>query len=212
MPGTKPIVNACVHRSYVLKNMVVFVKIFDDRLVVESPGGFPPNVTADTIYHNHSPRNPHLMTALYFLDFVKCHAEGTTRMKDSMDAFGLPSPEFRQTEIASGFNSVRVTLRNHMKFRKLWLDAEAHRILGPQAANLKENELRILNFVSEYGSINVTQCTRLITSPRRWHSVKKLLDRMVADGLLEHHHSQTVKLDSKSFYKLPSSAEQKSLG
>jgi hypothetical protein len=35
------IVNACVHRSYVLSNKVVFVKIFDDRLVVESPGGFP---------------------------------------------------------------------------------------------------------------------------------------------------------------------------
>jgi ATP-dependent DNA helicase RecG len=40
------IVNACVHRSYVLSNKVVFVKIFDDRLVVESPGGFPPNVSA----------------------------------------------------------------------------------------------------------------------------------------------------------------------
>lgn len=197
------VVNACVHRSYVLKNMVIFVKIFDDKLVVESPGGFPPNVTPDTIYHNHSPRNPHMMTALYFLDFVKCHAEGTTRMKDAMGAHGLPSPEFRQTEIASGFNSIRVTLRNNMKFRRLWLDAEAHRILGSQAANLKETELRILNFVSEYKSINVTQCMRLITSPRRWHSVKKLLDRMVSDGLLEHHHSPTVKLDRNACYTLP---------
>ena len=36
------VVNACVHRSYNLKNMNIFVKMFDDRLVVESPGGFPP--------------------------------------------------------------------------------------------------------------------------------------------------------------------------
>ena len=36
------LVNACVHRSYGLKNMNIFVKMFDDRLVVESPGGFPP--------------------------------------------------------------------------------------------------------------------------------------------------------------------------
>lgn len=36
------IVNACVHRSYHLKNMVTFVKIFDDKLIIESPGGFPP--------------------------------------------------------------------------------------------------------------------------------------------------------------------------
>ena len=36
------IVNACVHRSYLLKNMVTFVKVFDDKLVIESPGGFSP--------------------------------------------------------------------------------------------------------------------------------------------------------------------------
>ena len=39
------VVTACVHRSYNLKNMNIFVKMFDDRLVVESPGGFPPLVT-----------------------------------------------------------------------------------------------------------------------------------------------------------------------
>ncbi|CCJ06654.1 ATP dependent DNA helicase RecG [Methylocystis sp. SC2] len=53
------VVNACVHRSYALKNMNIFVKMFDDRLVVESPGGFPPFVTADNIYDMHQPRNPH---------------------------------------------------------------------------------------------------------------------------------------------------------
>lgn len=31
------LVNACVHRSYGLRNRPVFVKMFDDRLVVESP-------------------------------------------------------------------------------------------------------------------------------------------------------------------------------
>ena len=43
------IVNACVHRSYGLKNMNIFVKMFDDRLVIESPGGFPPFVTPENI-------------------------------------------------------------------------------------------------------------------------------------------------------------------
>ena len=37
------VVNACVHRSYGLRNMNVFVKMFDDRLVVESPGAFLPS-------------------------------------------------------------------------------------------------------------------------------------------------------------------------
>jgi ATP-dependent DNA helicase RecG len=199
------IVNACVHRSYVLKNMVTFVKIFDDKLVVESPGGFPPNVTPETIYGNHSPRNPHLMAALYFLDFVKCHAEGTTRMRDAMGASNLPSPEFTQTVVNSQFNSVRVILRNSIKLRKQWIDSEAMRILGPQAAHLRQNELRILNFVSEHRSINVTQAMRLISSPRRWQSVKKVLDGMVHSKLLNHHHSATIVRDRHACYKLPDS-------
>jgi ATP-dependent DNA helicase RecG len=36
------LVNAVVHRSYGLKNMNIFVKMFDDKLVIESPGGLPP--------------------------------------------------------------------------------------------------------------------------------------------------------------------------
>jgi ATP-dependent DNA helicase RecG len=197
------LVNACVHRSYVLKNMVVFVKIFDDRMTIESPGGFPVNVSPETIYVTHSPRNPHLMTALYFLAFVKCHNEGTRRMRDSMDQVNLPAPEFAQKELASGFNSVRVTLRNNFKLRKVWVDSEAVRVLGPQWKDLKQNELRILNFVAEHEQINVTQAMRLISSPRKWQSVKKLLDNMATRGLLVHHHSKTVERDSHACYKLP---------
>ena len=78
------VVNACVHRSYALKNMNVFVKMFDDRLVVESPGGFPPMVTPENIYDMHQPRNPHLMDAMFYLRFVQCAHEGTRRIRDYM--------------------------------------------------------------------------------------------------------------------------------
>lgn len=59
------VVNACVHRSYNMKNMNIFVKMFDDRLVVESPGGFPPFVSPENIYETSHPRNPHLMNAMF---------------------------------------------------------------------------------------------------------------------------------------------------
>ena len=52
------IVNACVHRSYNLKHMNIFVKMFEDKMVIESPGGFMPPTTADSIYDAHNPRNP----------------------------------------------------------------------------------------------------------------------------------------------------------
>jgi ATP-dependent DNA helicase RecG len=66
------VVNACVHRSYNLKNMNIFVKMFLDRVVIESPGAFPPPVTPESIYDMHLPRNPALMDAMKYLDFVQC--------------------------------------------------------------------------------------------------------------------------------------------
>lgn len=63
------------------KNMNIFVKMFDDKLVIESPGGFPPLVTPENIYDSHNPRNPTLMRAMFYMGLVKEHAEGTKRMR-----------------------------------------------------------------------------------------------------------------------------------
>ena len=93
--------NAVVHRSYNLKNMNIFVKLFEDRLVVESPGAFLPPTTAKTVFEAHNPRNPNTMWALYYFDFVQCAFEGTRRMqevaRDTMeqvyDSMGLYGPQ-----------------------------------------------------------------------------------------------------------------------
>jgi ATP-dependent DNA helicase RecG len=42
------IVNAIIHRDYRL-NRDIFVRIFDDRIEVESPGVFPGNITPANI-------------------------------------------------------------------------------------------------------------------------------------------------------------------
>lgn len=182
----------------------IFVKMFDDRLVIESPGGFPPFVTPENIYNSHHPRNPHLMNAMFYFGLVKEHAEGTKRMRDSMAQSSLPEPEFKQTESGAGYASVRVTLRNSVKQRKAWVDADASKVLDEAIAqNLSVEEKRIVNFVAEHGSINVTQCHRIIPSVSKWHGAKRLLQKMVQRGILKHVHSPTVVRDSRSYYALP---------
>lgn len=141
------------------------------------------------------------MNALFFMDFVKCHNEGTRRIKDEMDAQNLPKPEFIQKEVAAGFDSVRLTLRNNIKLRKVWIDSEAERLLRPLLRDLAQYELRILNFVAEHGAINVSQAQRLFPGSR-WHTVKKRLDKMVISGLLKRDHSETIERDPKAVYRL----------
>lgn len=197
------LVNACVHRSYVLKNMPVFVKMFDDRLVVESPGGFPPTVTPENIYESHHPRNPHLMDALRFLDYVRCMNEGTRRMRISMTGMELPSPAFEQK--GGDFSQVRVTLRNNIKQRRVWIDASASKIVGPEiAATLSENEHRAINYIAERGSINVTQLTRI--TDQGWNPCKKLLSTLVDRGILLREGNPRLERDGKARFVLANDA------
>ena len=126
------IVSACAHRSYSLKGTNIFIKMFDDRLVVESPGGFPPLVTPENIYDVHHRRNWWLMDALYFLEFVKCENEGAKRIRRAMVDMELPEPEFEQKQVGAAV--VRVTLRNNQAARQTWVDADVSTIIGVERA------------------------------------------------------------------------------
>jgi ATP-dependent DNA helicase RecG len=198
------IVNACVHRSYGLKNMNIFVKMFDNRLVIESPGGFPPFVTPENIFNSHHPRNPQLMRAMFHLALVKCHNEGTRRMRDALQSASLPLPQFEQKEVATGYMAVRVTIRNNRHQRKEWVDSDVTRLVSPEMAKtLTQDETRVLNFISEHGSITVSECQRLLPHIRTWHSVKKVLIHLNETGILTYEHREDIERDPDACFKLP---------
>lgn len=177
------IVNACVHRSYSLKGMNIFVRMFDNRIVIESPGGFMPFVNADNIYDIHVRRNYWLMDAMFYLEFVRCENEGAKRIRKAMLDRGLPAPEFEQKKNNSPF--VRVTLRNNVKGRVGWVDKDASDLIGESIfGSLDPHSRRIINFVAEHKRINISQAMRLIQ--KRWHTTKKLLMSLVERGILCH--------------------------
>lgn len=193
------VVNACVHRSYNLKSMHTVIKMFDDRLEVESPGGFPPLVTPENIYEMHVPRNPHLMDAMFYLRFVLCAHEGTRRIRDSMNRLGLPAPVFSETTSTSAF--VRVVLKNDVDHRKQFVDSDAFQVLGESLSkSLNEYERRIVNYVAEHNTINVTEAARL--GGRRWQAAKKALIGLVQRNILDHVHSRTVERDANAYFVL----------
>lgn len=85
------LINAVVHRSYQYRNASIFIRLFDDRIEFESPDGFMPQVTPDTIYTMHRPRNRHLVFALKEFGEVKCMNEGTKRVRQEMEEVSLPA-------------------------------------------------------------------------------------------------------------------------
>lgn len=197
------VVNACCHRSFNLKNIPVFVKMFDDRLEVESPGGFLPFVTPENIYDIHSPRNPDLMNALYFLEFVKCAHEGTRRMRQTMAASDLPPPDFSEKHSAHIF--FRVILKNNVEHRKVWLDSDAKGVVGEVIfRSLSEHEKRVINYVAEYGKINVSDTMRLTLM--NWHSSRRLLLGLVAKKIFKDKRRPNLTRDTKGHFVLETGA------
>jgi ATP-dependent DNA helicase RecG len=169
------IVNAVVHRSYNLKNMNIFVKMFEDKLVVESPGAFLPPTTAETVFDAHDPRNPNTMWALYHFEYVQCAFEGTRRMRNEMRAANLPDPIFLQK--ASGTFQVSVTLKNNAEHRKIYVRSEAAIGLKPNVyGSLSETEKMLVNYLADNPKINVKDAGRVIALD--WRSTKSVLDEL----------------------------------
>ncbi|OSQ41197.1 ATP-binding protein [Thalassospira sp. MCCC 1A01428] len=193
------IVNACVHRSFNIRNAPIFVRMFDDRIEVESPGGFMPQITPATIVGTHRPRNPFVMRSLREFGEVRCISEGTRRMVAEMSAANLPPPEFKQKQ--SDNLCVICTLRNNVKDRSNSLDSDAYKALGEAVAfSLTPDERKIVNYLIEHGKINVSDALRIL-STTRWHTARDMLSALERRGILDYMTSGKPR-DAHSHYRL----------
>jgi ATP-dependent DNA helicase RecG len=111
---TEAIVNAVIHRDYRL-NRDIFIRIFDDRIEVESPGVFPGSITPGNISKAGSKaRNP--LIAQNLREFPVAPnidaGEGVKMMFAEMAAAQLYPPQYSQNT-DKAVESVTVILLNH---------------------------------------------------------------------------------------------------
>ena len=88
------IVNAVTHRSYSISGTEIQIKMFDNRIVVESPGKLPGLVRTNNIRYTHFSRNPRIAEFLKAYKFVKEYGEGVDRMYNELENAGLHEPEY----------------------------------------------------------------------------------------------------------------------
>ena len=94
---TEIVVNAVAHRDYGIKVTDIQIKMFDDRLEVDSPGIFAGMVNKDNIRYTHFSRNPKIATFLKDYGYVKEYGEGVDRMCKELESIGLPAPVFNNS-------------------------------------------------------------------------------------------------------------------
>lgn len=89
------VVNSCCHRAYSIKGTEIQIKMFDDRLVFESPGKLPGMVKPTNIRNTHFSRNPKIAAFLKAYHYVKEYGEGVDRIYRELEANGIPMLSFR---------------------------------------------------------------------------------------------------------------------
>ena len=88
------IVNAVAHRDYELQGSHIQMRLFADRLEVQSPGGLGGNLTVENMVYEQYTRNPHMMRLLEDYGYVERRGLGVDHMIQSMNEAGRQPPVF----------------------------------------------------------------------------------------------------------------------
>jgi len=104
------VINAVAHRDYSNYSLGSYIQIrlFADRLEVQSPGGLYGAVTEDSMEYGQSTRNTTLMRFLEDLHIVENRHSGIDQMLSAMRQAKLGPPAFKDRR-----SSFLVTFRNH---------------------------------------------------------------------------------------------------
>ncbi len=89
------VVNACCHRAYNIKGTEIQIKMFDNRIVFESPGRLPGLVKPTNIRNTHFSRNPKVAQFLKAYHFVKEYGEGIDRVYRELEENGAAAISIR---------------------------------------------------------------------------------------------------------------------
>lgn len=192
------LVNACVHRSYSFSGTDTTVKIFSNRMEIESPGGFVPPVNERTIYDLRASRNHHFMDAMRYLGYVQMAREGTRRIRSSMAEYNLPEPVFRQEALHGVV--VRVILQNDHEVRSRSSDKDVAMYFGVEQWKLmQDHEIKIAAYTYRNEMIQVSEAQRL--TGRTWATSKKDLERLCRKNILVFVPGDYTR-DPKAHYRL----------
>jgi ATP-dependent DNA helicase RecG len=91
------LLNAVSHRNYQQRGSI-FVRQYTRKLVIESPGGFPPGVTAENILDKHEARNGLIAAVFQRCGLVERSGQGMNLIYEQAVREAKPLPHFQGSD------------------------------------------------------------------------------------------------------------------
>ena len=104
------VINAFAHRAYLQHNAPVFIAVFDTRIEITSPGGFPRGQTAERALAGYSKiRNEALARALNYMRYIEEWGSGLRRVNKVLGEYGIRDITIEDSGIAVRMNVYRAS-------------------------------------------------------------------------------------------------------
>ncbi|MDD3042326.1 MAG: helix-turn-helix domain-containing protein [Methanosarcinaceae archaeon] len=132
------VINAVCHRDYTVMSHIE-IRIYDDELIVWSPGGLPLGLTMEDLFKPHASklRNKGIAEVLFDAKIVEQWGSGIEKMQNYCKEAGIQGPVFEEYQ---GFRVI---------FRKESFNEEYLRGLG-----LNDRQIKAVLYVKEKGKIS----------------------------------------------------------
>ena len=181
------IINAITHRDYSILGTDIQIKMFDDRITVESPGNLPSIVRLDNMRHVHFSRNPLIAQFLKAYKFVREFGEGVDRMyRESVEA-GNPEPKYEQVAFMILGTAYSLLYSEEKRMGTQHEERFGKNVTENVAENVTENvtekrEEIILKYLKENPKLSTTELAEKLGVTRM--TIHRDIDSLKSVGLL----------------------------
>ena len=193
---TEAIVNAVCHRDYT-SNASVQVMLFKNRLEIWNPGQLPYGLTVEMLKTHHSslPANPLLARPMYLYGSIEQVGTGTEMIVEKCKEYGLPAPNFEQSEIfkLTFWRNVVETEENN-SFGNIAVGGQVGGQAGGQAGDaiedlLTDRQIEIFNIIKSNPFVSRRELSEQMNVNES--AIQKHLDNLKKKGFIEREGKTT---------------------
>ena len=224
------LINALCHRQYEKYNLTIGIAIYDDRIEIENPGIFPPQITLVNIKEPHGsyPYNPLIADVLYKTSYLESWGSGVKRILEACRKQNVPDPEW---SMSGGFVTVTFRRNNQIDVRKdsgtvtensetgqenskighesqeiRQENAKARQEIGQLTRQERKKEdkkkIRILILLSHFSddSLSMSDLMKEMGKINRDSFMQNYIHPAMEQGLIAQTHPDTVRHRNQKYY------------
>ena len=176
------LINAVVHRDYLVKGARVMVEIYTDKIIISNPGGLPNGLHEKDFGKYSLTRNSVLASLLLRIGYIEKLGTGINRINELLTLANLPHASF---EFGSFFS---VTIQKQPKAAIPLKQGVIKKGKQKLSFSLSNNQLRILDLIRKKPTITQKEMAEVIEVYES--TVERNIKKLVELGMLRREGSK----------------------